>query len=127
MILPVDDDGVRPAGPPDRCFYCARPKGEHALDCVCLERTVVVEMRIQYVRTVPKAWTVSQIEFLLNDSSSCADNEVRLVAEQAQSAPENFCNTCPRTEFSYLREATAEEMDKFGFNALRKIEEAKKL
>jgi hypothetical protein len=120
MILPVEDDGVRPAGAPDQCFYCHSPKGQHKPDCVCLERTVIVEMSISYVRAVPKSWTVSDIEFLLNDSSSCADNEVRLVAEQADAAPENHCNTCQRTDFRFLREATAEEMEKFGFNAQRK-------
>jgi hypothetical protein len=119
MILPVDDDGVRPVGRQDECLYCHAPKGEHKADCVVPQRTVVVEMKIRYVTEMPASWTKDEIEFKLNESSSCADNEVRVVCASAEAAPENYCNTCRRTEFRFVGEATAEDMEEMGYNAAK--------
>lgn len=141
MILPIEDDGVRPAGKPDKCFYCGEPKGApHGKDCVIPERTVVVEMTIQYVRSVPANWTTSDIEFLLNYSSSCHDNEIRYIADQQEAIDESqekarkspdtseaIPCTCERTSFKYIREATAEEMEQFGFNGGERVKKQRLL
>ena len=81
----VDDDGIRPAGLPDQCFYCQQKVGEpHGAKCV------MVVARIQYrvyakidgmekqvgffARDDPYFWDWTHCEFHKNDSSWCADN-----------------------------------------------------
>jgi hypothetical protein len=123
MILSAEDDGVRPAGRPDQCFYCSAPKGKHKPDCVVPQRTVVIEMKIRYVTEMPAAWTKDEIEFKLNESSSCADNEVQVVCASAETGSENYCNTCQRTEFQFIGEATAEDMEKMGYNTAKKAKD----
>jgi hypothetical protein len=72
---PVEKFGIRPAGKPDECFYCRQKSGDqHAPECVIRERTVLVDVIIQMVMTVPEKWTPDTIEFSLNESSSCANN-----------------------------------------------------
>lgn len=77
MTLPVtpDDDGIRPAGPPDACFYCLQPVGGlHAAGCVTLQRRVRVRYVIEMEIDVPYCWDAAMIEFHRNDSSWCANN-----------------------------------------------------
>jgi hypothetical protein len=123
MLLPITDGGVRPAGSPNKCFYCHEPKGApHKKGCVIPKRTVVLEMKIQYVVSVPVDWNTELIEFQRNDGSWCSVNDVRLIAEQAAAAPKNHCNTCARTSFRFVREATAEDMEEMGYNGQVKAE-----
>lgn len=126
MILPVTEDGVRSAGSPNKCFYCGEPKGApHAADCVIPQRTVVLAMTIEYVVSIPAYWDVSQVEFHRNDSSWCSANDLRLIADQADAAGENMCNTCSRTQFRFIREATETDMEEMGYNANERQARAK--
>ena len=44
-LVDVKDDGIRPAGSPDECFYCCQKVGQlHKLDCVIVEK--LIEMRV---------------------------------------------------------------------------------
>lgn len=125
MISPVTDNGIRPAGKQDECFYCGVHIGEpHQRDCVLRKRTVVLEMKIQYVVEVPSFWDKASIEFHRNDSSFCSGNDVELIAKQAAAAGEHVCNTCARTEVTFVREATEEDMEEMGFNAEMKLRES---
>jgi hypothetical protein len=78
------------------------------------ERTVVVELKIRILRSYPVDWSVDSIEFHLNESSHCIGNEIREIAE-SDSAIENSCDTCHRTETKYLREATPEDLENLKF------------
>lgn len=79
LVVP-NDDGIRPAGRPDQCFYCNQSVGSpHARDCVCV--TKVVELRVTvdgvegtWVTTVPHAWDEEAIHYRYNDSTWCAGN-----------------------------------------------------
>ena len=120
MKLLIDDDGVRPAGSPDKCFYCGRAKGApHKADCVIPQRSVVLEMKIKYVASVPAYWTEGDILFHRNESSTCSNNDIQLIARQAEADGPNICNSCSRTEVSFVREATELDMEEMGFNAER--------
>lgn len=45
-VLP-DDDGIRPAGKPDACFYCqTRVGNHHRIDCACLGRAAVFDIEL---------------------------------------------------------------------------------
>lgn len=115
MLLPVDDDGVRPAGDPNFCFYCGMPKGKHKDDCVCRQRTVVVEMTIRYVSEVPADWDVHMIEFHKNESSFCLGNDIEQL-HQEKNARYGYCNICQRAEVKFIREATADDHEELAWN-----------
>lgn len=76
-----NDDGIRPAGRPDECFYCHRRVGEdHAKDCVTIvvdvDYTVFLDDKeIGVYRTQePSTWTTQNGEFHLNEGSWCVSN-----------------------------------------------------
>lgn len=69
------DNGPRPAGKPDRCFYCERRIGaEHKENCVLRIKTVVIKATIEYTVSVPAHWTAEDVRFNRNQSSRCASN-----------------------------------------------------
>ena len=44
------DDGIRPAGKPDECFYCNRKVGEpHGRDCVMVDRKIRARYTIEVI------------------------------------------------------------------------------
>lgn len=80
-LVDPKDDGIRPAGPPDACFYCRREVGqEHARDCVIVEK--LVELRVfredkeigTWTLYDPYHWDGWNSEFHKNESSWCAGN-----------------------------------------------------
>lgn len=78
MSWPVvikNDDGIRPAGNPDECFYCQRKIGEeHSRECVTITKLVKVRYIYEIEIPVPNYWSSEDIEFHRNESSWCADN-----------------------------------------------------
>lgn len=76
-LVTKDDDGIRPAGKPDECFYCGAKVGEHHhYDCVTVTKTVKVKATVEYEIEVPLFWKKDNIEFHYNDGTWCADNIV---------------------------------------------------
>src|SRR5271157_1489277 len=77
-----NDDGIRPAGPPDACFYCRKKVGElHKASCVMIHQEVELEatfegsdFKLVFRCEEPWSWTERDIVFHYNDSSWCADN-----------------------------------------------------
>lgn len=69
---PVGNEGIRPRGPRNRCFYCNQPLGsQHLADgsnfggpCAIRRRTVVVrgKNRRDRVVDVPENWTAAMID-----------------------------------------------------------------
>lgn len=107
---PVEQEGIRPAGPPDACFYCKTPLGsQHTEMCVVRVRTVVVEFKVEMLVTIPETWTQEQIEFHYNDGSWCATNVIAFMEEQ----DERLGCLCNTVEAAFLREATEEDQIAF--------------
>lgn len=99
----VEDYGIRPAGPDDRCFYCDRPRGAtHKPNCVIRSRTVVVRMQVDLVVAVPEGWDEQMINFHRNESSWCASNVIEELNELVERTGGCLCRF---SEFTYLREA----------------------
>lgn len=122
MKLPITDDGIRPAGSPDKCFYCQSPKGQHTAECVCVQRTVVIEMKIRLVVDVPEDWTVDNIEFKYNGSSHCLSNVFDQIAgelEYLDNKEEGICHICHRAEAHYVREATALDHEELAYEVAK--------
>lgn len=107
----VNEEGVRPAGPPDACFYCGKKKGaEHGHDCVIRKRTVVTRITLDLVQLVPEGWEEEQINFYLNDPVWCLEN-LREEIERALSN-KHACS-CKIMEGKYQREAEEEDEENF--------------
>jgi len=91
-IVTLDDDGIRPAGPADECFYCRAKLGQpHDETCVTVHQKVRVRYSFDVDIDVPHSWTTEDIEFHRNDSSWCAGNAID---ELSRMYPENG-SACP--------------------------------
>lgn len=89
-VLP-DDNGIRPLGKPDQCFYCnARVGQEHDRGCTTIYQIVKYRVYMNldaratesdkgievgtFTREDPIQWDTYFCDFHKNDSSWCADN-----------------------------------------------------
>lgn len=80
-----NDNGIRPAGKPDECFYCNQKVGEpHKADCVILHKKVKVKYTFEIEVEVPHHWDKHDVEFHRNDSSWCADNSFEEIESHAK-------------------------------------------
>lgn len=106
MKLPVTDNGERPAGKPGFCFYCGRPIGGHAADCVCVTQSVVLRMTITYIVAVPADWSKDDIEFHRNEGSFCMDNDIDKLYKWTEQQPNPGPCSCNAAHVEFVREAT---------------------
>lgn len=105
----VEDNGIRPAGQPDRCFYCDQPKGaQHREGCVIRKRTVVVRFSIDLVLDVPEDWETSNIEFKYNEGAWCANNIANELIRTVERIGDNGC-LCDSLSAEFVREATGDD------------------
>jgi hypothetical protein len=119
---PVLHDSIRPAGPPDRCFYCeARLGDQHKADCPMRQRTVVIRAAVVYTIAVPEHWDAGMIDFSRNEGSACAGQLVYELCDvhatdQEPDEPDTGRRNClcGQVKFRYLREATPEDEERDG-------------
>src|SRR5580700_10927309 len=124
------DDGIRPAGRSDECFYCRSRVGqEHARDCTIvtkvIEMSVVVDLdgytaRGVWTLTVPHEWDEDMCNSHKNESSWCSGNilhererrEIRwldgaepwpVLEAHVAKVPKDMCNTCGHIRFIFVR------------------------
>lgn len=96
-----NDFGIRPAGKPDECFYCQRKIGEeHGRECVMVVKTVEIAYTFTIPVQVPHFSSSRDIEFLRNESSSCANN---ILAELQDYATKNGC-LCHCQNATYIKD-----------------------
>lgn len=72
-----NDDGIRPAGKPDQCFYCLQNVGqEHEKGCVVTWRHKKVKLlaHVEFEGDVPEHWDNESILHRYNESTWCASN-----------------------------------------------------
>lgn len=77
FVITEKDDGIRPAGKPDQCFYCGHKVGEkHENGCVITWRNKKVRLLavVEFEEEVPEHWTDEDILFRYNESTWCASN-----------------------------------------------------
>ena len=100
-VVTKDDDGIRPAGKPDECFYCGAKIGQnHKLDCVTIARNVVVEYSFMLTVDVPQTWDKDAIESHRNEGTWCANNAL---TELLNLSEEKGC-LCGTMKCSYIGE-----------------------
>lgn len=84
-IVASNDDGIRPAGPRDACFYCGQKVGRwHLVTCVVVTKRVELlvvatlpdgsTMSGTWQTDEPHSFTALQIEGKYNQGSWCASN-----------------------------------------------------
>jgi hypothetical protein len=98
-VVVENDDGIRPAGAPDECFYCHKKVGEaHGLECVTVLKQIEVTVSFRYKKFVPHFWDDNDVIHHHDLSSSCASNllhEIERAAEESgQGCP---CGTTETT------------------------------
>lgn len=113
------DDGIRPAGLPDACFYCGRRVGElHDEECVVVTKLIEMRVRVDHApggalagvwtREVPHFWGSEKCEFAYNESTWCASNlfdqkdDVKWDQEDQASAWEKLAQFHGRSEAGCL-------------------------
>lgn len=100
-----DDDGIRPAGKPDECFYCKQKVGErHKSDCATVVKKVLLKVTVILEEEVPYHWGEEMINFRYNESSWCADNLRNMLDETIEKLNNKGGCLCPYTEIEYLRD-----------------------
>ena len=119
----ADDEGIRPAGPKDECFYCqVKIGGQHGAECVIRKRTVIVELTIQVAVAVPEYWDDDAIEFRYNESSACKNGLIEdIVRMQERMRTAGNC-LCSAGEVTFVREADAEDEECYQTFVGRKTE-----
>mgnify|MGYP001611261027 CR=1 FL=1 len=94
-----NDDGIRPAGKPDECFYCRNKVGQsHSKNCVIVTKRIKLRYTIDVEINVPHFWTKETIEFHRNENGWCADN---LISELEEFGEEKGC-LCNYTTAEYV-------------------------
>lgn len=92
-LVAPDDDGIRPAGSPDRCFYCRVQVGEaHGADCVRVKKRVRLRYSFVLDVDVPHAWDEAQILFFRNEGHWCADDALGELKESVAGEEECLCS-----------------------------------
>ena len=110
----TEENGPRPAGPPDECFYCHTPLGDqHKAECVCRKKTIMMQYTIEIPIVVPQYWGKENVEFFTNDSSSCGSNHVTEILQAFAGLWNTGQCLCGRITGKYLREATVQDEDDF--------------
>ncbi len=90
-----NDDGIRPAGPADACFYCNEKIGSlHGADCVIVQKKIRARYIIEVDLTVPYHWTAEDFEFHRNDGSWCADNAIGDIERHQSMTDGKDCTPC---------------------------------
>lgn len=118
FLVLADDNGIRPAGKPDECFYCHRQVGRHHhTSCATIVEDVTYEVRMNgkvvgtWTRPDPFYWGVAMCEYHKNESSWCADNALDgivwsdLEAKKWCLQPaenDGCCRCCGTLRFKYL-------------------------
>jgi hypothetical protein len=123
QVLP-EDFGIRPAGPPDECFYCRRKVGYyHTEDCVVIVRDVTYGVFRNgrrmgtWVHDEPFSSDKECCEFQRNESLWCADNVTDFGRYEGDPLPEieDGC-LCGKVRFV---------VEKMGEHAYRASDEAR--
>ena len=80
----VTADNVPPAGKPGECFWCYEKIGElHKHECPTITKRVEVAITIRGVIEVPKFWDASMVEFHMNETGNCINNQLDYIQRDA--------------------------------------------
>lgn len=98
----VGDESIRPVSRDKNvCTYCREPRGNtHKSDCVMRQRTIVVRLTVEYVKTTVESWDEEMINFSANEGTRCIDNSIHELNARSEKW-EEWMNTSPRPDRDY--------------------------
>lgn len=74
-MVTSDDEGIRPAGADDECFYCHQKVGQrHKMDCVMLTKKGRIRLTIELPLEAAQSFDAHTIEFMYTKGSWCHSN-----------------------------------------------------
>ena len=119
-FLVTPENGPRPFGSPDKCFYCGQPVGtEHKDGCVCREKLIMLRITMTIPVVVPASWDNETIDFKYNDSSWCGDNIIDDLQRYYSARTDEAPCLCGSATFEYVRDADADDLMGIDLNELR--------
>lgn len=91
------ENGPRPAGRPDECFYCHEKIGaNHKSDCVLATKLVKVVLKATMLVEVPQSFSNEDTRFWLTESSNCSSNQIQQLIEEDEMAYERVASDIGR-------------------------------
>ena len=108
----TNENGPRPAGKPDECFYCKQPIGtNHEEKCVCIQKVVLVKVTLEIPYILSNYWSEPDIDFYFNKSSWCANNIVNYLEVLQNAKSEDSPCLCSGFTGEYLRDVVEEDVE----------------
>lgn len=91
-VVLTDDDGIRPAGSPNKCFYCNQETGQpHKEECVILNKKIKVKYTFELEIEVPWHWTEKDVKFHREMGTWCADNAIEEMEKYTKKDEKCLC------------------------------------
>lgn len=126
--LVTEDDTRYPKGlgsTETQCFYCDGNLGEpHEDDCVCREKTVIVDVTIQMMIDVPSSWDKEHIEWHYNEYT-CTVNNWSMIQDHIDTHAGCWCGKTEREDhlrISYVRDATPRDEELFSERSTNRLD-----
>ena len=80
LTITAFDDGIRPAGKQDECFYCNSKIGEkHQSDCHMISKRVLVKIAYEIEIVIPAKWSKEDVNHYYNEKYT--NNGIGLIEE----------------------------------------------
>jgi len=74
-----------------------------------MQKLIMLECKFTLLTSVPENWNAEEIDFFYNDGSSCSDNWLDEIVQQAK----RMGCSCHFSEFNLLRDATDSDKQDF--------------
>jgi len=112
LVVRKDDDGIRPAGNPDECFYCHQKVGtNHNEKCPIIVKKVRIKYTFTIEQFVPAHWTKDDIEFSRNESSRCSNAALKDIILETWKTGNCCCGICKAEFIEDVKEEPARYSD----------------
>jgi hypothetical protein len=97
------DDGIRPAGNPDECFYCNQKVGQpHAPDCVAVSRRARFTVTLEVDIDMPCCWDNETDYQTFHEEHGYEEVWNALEQELSEGLPDDKPRTIHSADFQYM-------------------------
>jgi len=97
-LVDIKDDGIRPAGKPDECFFCNQKVGNrHKSDCVVVNKRVKIKYEFIIEVDLPHFWEKENFEFHRNEGTWCSGNSLGEIEQYLESEDSCGCDVMKAT------------------------------
>jgi len=78
-----------------------------------MNKKVIIELTVKMIVEVPKVWNKHNIEFWLNESSHCLENEIIQLTNEIRKRDierPDTCSICHRATGKYIKDANEKDI-----------------